>query len=75
MSKKSQHKPKVADMSKKDQLIQKDGASSKNEEETHPTQNVEFLPEKHEVNKQLEQHTHSPLPGQQVLGASRMRRC
>lgn len=71
--KKSQHKPKVADMSKKDQLIQKDGASSRNEE-PHPAQNVEFLPEKHEVNKQLEQHTHSPLPGQQVLGASRMRR-
>jgi hypothetical protein len=72
--KKSQHKPKVADMSKKDQLIQKDGASSRTEEEPHPAQNVEFLPEKHKVNKQLEQHTHSPLPGQQVLGASRMRR-
>lgn len=50
-------------MSNKDQLIQKDGASSRTEEESHPAQNVEFLPEKHEVNKQLEQHTHSPLLG------------
>lgn len=63
MRKKSQHKPKVSDMSNKDQLIQKDGASSRTEEESHPAQNVEFLPEKHEVNKQLEQHTHSPLLG------------